>query len=153
MDANGNLNRTHSISAATGGDTSPGLAQSVTSAVIFSDSKHKNEAWKFLCWLTSDKIQSDYGREIENALGSISRYTSSNVNAFKTLPWGKEERTLLEAGRENIKAINEISGNYSVTRELINAFRKVVYSNANPTDTIYTYNKRINKELERKTEN
>lgn len=153
LDANGNLNRTHSISAATGGDTSPGLAQSVTSAVIFSDSKHKNEAWKFLCWFTSDKIQSDYGREIENALGSISRYTSSNVNAFKTLPWGKEERTLLEAGRENIKAINEISGNYSVTRELINAFRKVVYSNANPTDTIYTYNKRINKELERKTEN
>lgn len=151
LNEHGELNRSVSISAASGGDTSPGLAQSVTSAVIFSDSKHKQEAWKFLDWLTSDKIQSDYGREIENALGSISRYTSSNINAFKTLPWGKKQRTLLETQRDNIKALNEISGNYSVTRELINAFRKVVYNNANATDTIYTYNKRINKELERKT--
>ena len=52
-----------------------------------------------------------------------------------------------------IKHLNEISGNYSVTRELTNAFRRVVYDNANPTDTIYTYNKRINKELARKREN
>ena len=147
----GSLNRLISISAATGGDTSPGLAQSVTSAVMFSASKHKSEAWKFLDWFTSDEIQSTYGREIEDALGSISRYTSANVNAFKSLPWGNEKRELLEQQRKEIKALNEISGNYSVTRELINAFRKVVYDNANPTDTIYTYNKRINKELARKT--
>ena len=151
VNEDGELDRTISISAASGSDTSPGLAQSVTSAVMFSDSKHKAEAWKFLDWLTSDEIQSAYGREIEDALGSISRYTSANINAFKTLPWSREERTLLETQRSNIKALNEISGNYSVTRELINAFRKVVYNNANPTDTIYTYSKRINKELERKT--
>ena len=57
---------------------------------------------------------------------------------------------MLEEQRGWIKSLNEISGNYSVTRELISAFRKVVYENANPTDTIYTYNKKINKELERK---
>ncbi|MBR7132002.1 MAG: extracellular solute-binding protein [Clostridia bacterium] len=147
----GSLNRAVSISAASGSDTSPGLAQSVTSAVMFSASKHKEKAWKFLSWLTSDEIQSAYGRELEDALGSISRYTSANINAFKTLPWSKEQRTLLETQRSSIVALNEISGNYSVTRELINAFRKVVYNNANATDTIYTYNKRINKELERKT--
>lgn len=151
VNKDGVLDRTISISAASGSDTSPGLAQSVTSAIMFSDSKHKAEAWKFLRWLTSDEIQSAYGREIEDALGSISRYTSANINAFKALPWSKTERTLLEAQRSNIKALNEISGNYSVTRELINAFRKVVYNNANATDTIYTYNKRINKELARKT--
>lgn len=146
----GSIDRTISISAASGADTSPGLAQSVTSAVIFRGSKHKKEAWKFLCWFTSDETQSLYGREIEDALGSISRYTSANINAFKTLPWSKSERELLEAQRSSIRAINEVSGNYSVTRELINAFRKVVYSNSNATDTIYTYNKRINKELARK---
>ena len=52
-----------------------------------------------------------------------------------------------------IMPLNEISGNYSVTRELTNAFRRVVYDNANATDTIYTYNKKINKELARKQEN
>lgn len=146
----GKIDRTLSISAATGGDTSPGLAQSVTSAAIFSSSKHKEDAWKFISWFTSDDNQGRYGREIEDALGSISRYTSANINAFKALPWSIEERELLEDQRGCIKAINEISGNYSVTRELISAFRKVVYENANPTDTIYTYNKKINKELERK---
>ncbi len=150
MGDDGEINRTLSISAATGGDSSPGLAQSVTSAVIFSASDKKEQAWDFLDWFTSDATQSRYGREIEDALGSISRYTSANVTAFKSLPWSTAERQLLENQRETIKTINEISGNYSVTREMINAFRKVVYDNANATDTIYTYNKRINKELERK---
>lgn len=151
-DSDGSINRSLSISAATGSDTSPGLAQSITSAVIFSASELKNESWKFLNWFTSDAVQSSYGREIEDTLGSISRYTSANINAFRSLPWGRTERELLEAQRSNIIALNEVSGNYSVTRELINAFRKVVYDNANPTDTIYTYNKRINKELARKSE-
>ncbi len=148
--SDGTVDRTLSVSAATGSDTSPGLAQSVTSAVIFSQSDKKEQAWDFLDWFTSDPIQSRYGREIEDALGSISRYTSANINAFKSLPWSVSERELLEAQRDCIKTLNEISGNYSVTREMINAFRKVVYDNANATDTIYTYNKRINKELVRK---
>lgn len=148
--ADGTIDRSLSISGATGADTSPGLTQSVSSAVIFSKSDKKQDAWKFLDWFTTEESQSRYGREIEDTLGTISRYTSSNVNSFRSLPWSIEERTLLEEQRGWIKSLNEISGNYSVTRELISAFRKVVYENANPTDTIYTYNKKINKELERK---
>ncbi len=148
--ADGTIDRSLSISGATGADTSPGLAQSVSAAAIFSLSDKKEQAWKFLEWFTSDESQSRYGREIEDALGMISRYTSANINSFKSLPWSIEERKLLEEQREWIRSLNEISGNYSVTRELISAFRKVVYENANPTDTIYTYNKKINKELARK---
>lgn len=148
--ADGTIDRSLSISGATGADTSPGLTQSVSSAVIFSKSEKKQDAWKFLDWFTTEESQSRYGREIEDALGTISRYTSANINSFRSLPWSIEERTLLEEQRGWIKSLNEISGNYSVTRELISAFRKVVYENANPTDTIYTYNKKINKELERK---
>ena len=118
--------------------------------MIFSQSSNRENAWKFLEWFTSDEIQTDYGREIEAALGSISRYTPANTAAFHNLAWSKEERLLLDEQRGNIRTLNEISGNYSVTRELVNAFRKVVYDNANPTDTIYTYNKRITKELQRK---
>ncbi len=146
----GTIDRSLSISSATGGDTSPGLAQAITSTAIFKSSDKQQEAWKFIDWFTSDEIQSRYGRDIEDSLGQIQRYTSANVNAFKSLPWGVKERTLLEEQRSYIVSLNEISGNYSVTRELISAFRKVVYDNANPTDTIYTYNKKINKELERK---
>lgn len=146
----GTIDRSLSISTATGGDTSPGLAQAITSAAIFSKSEKKAEAWKFIDWFTSDEIQSRFGREIEDNLGQISRYTSANLNAFKSLPWSIDERTLLVEQRQWIKSLNEISGNYSVTRELISAFRKVLYDNANPTETIYTYNKKINKELERK---
>lgn len=146
----GIIDRSLSISGATGADTSPGLSQSVSSAAIFALSDKKEEAWKFLDWFTTEESQSKYGREIEDTLGMISRYTSSNINSFRSLPWSIEERNLLEEQRGWIKSLNEISGNYSVTRELISAFRKVVYENANPTDTIYTYNKKINKELARK---
>ena len=149
----GKVDRTLCISAATGADTSPGLAQSVTCGVIFSGSEKKEQAWKFLKWFTSDKVQTEYGRQIEAALGSISRYTPANKAAFANLAWSREEKALLNEQMGNIKYLNEISGNYSVTRELTNAFRRVVYDNANPTDTVYTYNKRINKELARKREN
>ena len=149
----GKVDRTLCISAATGADTSPGLAQSVTCGVIFSGSEKKEQAWKFLKWFTSDKVQTEYGRQIEAALGSISRYTPANKAAFANLAWSREEKALLNEQMGNIRYLNEISGNYSVTRELTNAFRRVVYDNANPTDTVYTYNKRINKELARKREN
>lgn len=147
---NGEIDRTLSICAATGADTSPGLTQSITTAMIFKASKNKEKAWDFLDWFTSDEIQADYGRQIEDTLGSISRYSSANINAFKRQAWSKAERELLLEQWKYVKLINEVAGNYSVTRETINAFRKVVYKNSNPTDTIYTYNKRINKELERK---
>lgn len=148
----GTIDRTLCISTATGSDTSPGLAQSVSCGVIYSQSEKKSEAWELLKWFTSDEVQTDYGRDIEAALGSIARYTPANRAAFNNLSWSKEERSLLAEQRASVKTLNEISGNYSVTRELINAFRHVVYDNANPTDTIYTYNKRINKELSRKQE-
>ena len=150
--ADGTIDRSLSISAATGANTSPGLAQSITCGVIFSQSQNLEGAWKFLDWFTSDEIQTEYGRGIESALGSISRYTPANSTAFNNMAWSKEERLLLNEQRSNVRTLNEISGNYSVTRELVNAFRRVVYDNANPTDTIYTYNRRINRELERKQE-
>mgnify|MGYP004461200085 CR=1 FL=1 len=150
---NGEIDRTLCISAATGADTSPGLAQSVTCGVIFSGSEKKEKAWEFLKWFTSDKVQTEYGRQVEAALGPISRYTPANKAAFANLAWSRDEKSLLNEQMGNIRYLNEISGNYSVTRELTNAFRRVVYDNANPTDTIYTYNKRINKELARKREN
>lgn len=46
--------------------------------------------------------------------------------------------------------IPEVPGNYYVTRELNNAFRKVIYDYDNAVDTLNRYNVRINKELFRK---
>lgn len=152
-DENGEINRTVSCSAATGGTTNPGLAQSVSSAVIFSDSEKKDAAWQLLEWFTSDEVQTKYGYEIESALGMISRYTPANKTAFNNMPWTRTERELLISQRSFVKGIPEVSGNYSVTRELTNAFRQVVYENTNPTDTLHRYNVKINKELERKNAN
>ncbi len=63
--SDGSIDRTLSISAATGTDTSPGLAQSITCGVIFSQSPNRENAWKFLEWFTSDEIQTDYGRKLK----------------------------------------------------------------------------------------
>ena len=83
----------------------------------------------------------------------ISRYTPANKTAFNNMPWTRTERELLISQRSFVKGIPEVSGNYSVTRELTNAFRQVVYENTNPTDTLHRYNVKINKELERKNAN
>ncbi len=150
MREDGTIDNTINTSAATGAGTNPGLSQSVAAAVVFRQSEKQEKAWKLIDWFTSDEIQADYGRNIEATLGPVSRYTTANLGAFQQLAWTKSEKELLSAQRANIKGINEIPGNYSVTREIINAFRQVVYENANPTDTLHRYNIKINKEIERK---
>lgn len=144
------VSRAVSISNATGQTTSPGLEQNVAVGVIFSTSQKTEKAWAFLDWFTKADTQVSYGNAIEAALGPTARYATANVEAFSRLPWGTTERTMLQKQWAEVVQIPEIAGNYYVTRELNNAFRKVIYDHDNPVDTLNRYRSRIDKELARK---
>lgn len=146
----GSISRAVSISNATGSTTSPGLEQNVAVGVIFSTSRQQEKAWRFLNWFTEADTQVEYGNAVEAVLGPTARYATANTEAFQRLPWEAAQREQLLAQWEQVVQIPEIPGNYYVTRELNNAFRKVIYDYDNPVDTLNRYNVRINKELTRK---
>ncbi len=148
--ADGTINRSLSISGATGITVSNGLTQTINYGVIFKAAKDKQTAWDFLDWLTNTETQTQYGYDIEAQLGPAGRYATANLEALEQLPWDERELEQLKAGLDSVVAIPELPGTYYIAREINNAFRAVVNNGAYPVDTLCRHNIVINTELARK---
>ena len=119
-----------------------------TGALIFSNSKHKNEAWEFLKWWTSAEVQAAYGIEVENIQGPAGRYAPATMEAMEKLPWSaKELETIMEA-YENTKAVAEAPGGYMTVRYVVTAATLVINNGLIPRESIIDHNKMINDEVQ-----
>ena len=134
----GSINRTQS---ATG-----------TAAVILSATEKPEEAWKFIKWWVSGTAQKRYIRDVESRMGVIARVAAANNDAFSSMDWSKKEFSLLNEQRQQISEVPQVPGNYYLDRDIINAFRDVVYNKRNSLEAIQEYGKRINGEISRKRE-
>ena len=137
-DENGNINNTTIASG--------------SAAVILENSDMKEEAYEFLCWLTSAEAQATYGQQIESLMGGGVRYDTANIEAFKNLPWTSGEQEIILGEWEKITSLPVIPASYALERNLTNAFRNVInpYRNKNPREMLGKYNAEINQEIERK---
>lgn len=121
-----------------------------TAVVVMEQAKDKDSSWEFLKWWTSAETQYSYAREIESILGAAGRHNTANVEAFKLLPWSKEERETLVSQWEITVGVPEVAGGYYVGRNLENAIRAVINDDANPRETFVDYITLINSEITRK---
>ncbi len=126
------------------------VGTSGTGSIIFSGAKDPEACWAFLDWWSSAEIQYQYGIGVENLLGPAGRYTPSNVEAMKRLPWSSDEWKVLERQMAFIREIPEVPGSYYVSRSIDNAFRNATYNMANPREALEKENAKINRELQRK---
>jgi len=128
-----------------------------TGAVIFNKVDKKtngmDNAWTFLKWFCSTEVQVEYGTQIEGLLGQMGRYATANTEALTQLAWSTDEADTILGAMDELEEIPIIPASYSVTRNVMNAFRDVVNNNENPRDTLMSYNRDINEEITRKREN
>ncbi len=122
------------------------------SAIMLNRAEDKQKTWEFIDWFLSDDIQAAFGNNIEAALGELARYPTANTSAFKRLPWNVNQKDMLLTQWYSVREIEQIPASYYVTRNITNAFRRVVYYNEEPRYTLYLYNKQINDEITRKNE-
>ncbi len=108
------------------------------------------DAWEFLKWWTSADIAAEYGNRIEMAIGSVARYTTSNIDAFEKIRWSSDEAAAIRSQREWVRELPELVGGYYVGRNVINAFRNVTNNGSNPREKLFYYNEEINGEIWRK---
>ena len=80
----------------------------------------------------------------------MGRYSTANQEALRGLSWTTKEADLLLDQMNTQVEIPIIPASYGVTRNVMNAFRKVVNENDNARDTLFWYNKDINDEIARK---
>ncbi|HQC75016.1 MAG TPA: extracellular solute-binding protein, partial [Bacilli bacterium] len=125
-------------------------AASGSAIVMMKQADDKESAWDFMRWWVSRDTQTSYARELESILGAAARHNTANVLAFKNLPWSREEQNVLLAQWKNSVGVPEIPGGYYTGRNLENAFRKVVNTQANPRETLNEYIALINAEITKK---
>ena len=125
-------------------------AGSGTGCAITKISKHKDEAWEFLKWWTSDKIQLKYSERVESILGPLGRLATANVKALKGMIWDPQMTSALNDQLENIEQIPEVPGGYYVARGIDQAFWNVVEQNQNPTDMMLEWGAVVDGEITRK---
>lgn len=144
----GTINRTVASSPSGASLTQAGMGGPAVG--ISSQSKKKQEAWEFLKWLTREDTQVRFGLELESLMGPSARYPTSNLEAFKKLPWTVEEQQTIMAQWQWIEGTQEVPGSYYYTRMYNWAFRAVVLDHRPVRETLMTYNEQINYELKTK---
>jgi ABC-type glycerol-3-phosphate transport system substrate-binding protein len=117
-----------------------------------ADTSKYDDAFAFLSWWTGEEAQSHFAMELENVLGASARYATANTAAFDNIPWLPEQSQVLKAQWDHVVEVPVIPGGYYIDRNIAFAFRAVVYNFANERETLYKYNKEINKEITRKRE-
>ena len=123
-----------------------------SAAVLLNTSKYPGEAWQFIKWWASEQAQSDFARGVESKMGVIARVAVANTAALQSQSWRSDTLSLIKQQQECIQEVPQIPGQYYLDRDLINAFRDVVYNKRNPHETILEYGSRINGEIARKRE-
>lgn len=118
-----------------------------TAAMLFSNAKDPESAWAFLKWWASGGTQSDYARTLETKLGTSARVMVASKTAFENQMWTREEKAMLKAQWEWAVGTPEVAGGYLVGRHVNNAFRKIVYQDADVRETLGEYTRIIDKEL------
>lgn len=118
-----------------------------TAVVMFKKTKNKDAAWQFLEWWSSKETQMTFGRQIENRLGQSGRYATANLDALEQLPWPTKTYKTLYQQLNWLRGIPEVPGGYLTSRNLDNAFRKVVNYGEDPRETMDYYVRYINDEI------
>ena len=118
--------------------------------MITANAKDTDAAWRFLSWWSQADSQSRFARELEMQMGEAARYSTANTEAFQTLGWSKNNRSVIKAQRKWAKVMPQPPGNYIVARNLANMFVAVTENGENIRKTLIEYTADINTELGRK---
>ena len=118
--------------------------------IILATSEKKEEAWELIRWWLSADVQTEYGREIEGKLGAQARWATSNVQAFRSLPWNLDDLDTIAASWEFAKETPIVPGSYFTGRHITNAWNRCIINHMDPRESLELCVKEINKELKRR---
>ncbi|SEM79189.1 ABC-type glycerol-3-phosphate transport system, substrate-binding protein [Paenibacillus sp. OV219] len=119
--------------------------------LMMGSAKDKDSSWEFMKWWTSEKTQTNFGREMEALMGASARYPTANIKALDSLPWPVADYDNLKAQFEYVRGVPEVPGGYFTGRHLQNAFLKVVVEkNTEARESIMDYTQYIQDEIKAK---
>ncbi len=131
--------------------TSADFQGSCSSMLTGIDDDVLDNAWEFMKWYTSAETQSGYARRIESILGIQARWLPANKEAFAQLPWTTYELSVINESLNWARETPIGLGTYIGTREINNAFNRVVVSRTQTIrEALEQADETIDKEMRRK---
>ena len=118
--------------------------------MIFDKSDKKEEAWEFVKWWSSKDTQLAYSQMMINTYGKRYMWNTANQEAFKDLPWDKEDKQVILEQWSYLKEVAKAPGSYIIEREISNIYNSVVFNDANLRSTVSDSVIKMNKEIRRK---
>ena len=128
------------------------VAGSGTGCSIIKKSTKQKQAWEFLKWWTSAETQTRYNNNLQSLLGMIGRTAVSNVEAFNSLAWDKDDLVILNEQWQQVSEVGEVPGSYDVTRAIDQAYWTVIEDGAKVKDAVTKWSKVADREIQRKIE-
>ncbi len=125
-------------------------AGSVSSAMLFKKAALQDEAWEFIKWWTQGSTQEQFASEIEAKVGPTARWFSANLEAYFSLPWGKDRANIIKEWLPWYKNAYNTLGGYMTSRSVNNAWTRTVLSGMKPRDSLEQAFTEINIQVERK---
>ncbi len=122
----------------------------VSAVVMITGCDQKENAWEFMKWYVGDECQTDYSNEMVAILGPSAKHATANKIALESLPWTREEYSLIKEQFDNLAGIPNYPGAYIVGRYTNFAFLDAYNDNQNPVESLLGYIDYINDEITRK---
>ena len=133
-----------------GGEIKRYMSGAQQSTMIFDKSDKKEEAWEYVKWWSSKDTQLAYSQMMINTYGKRYMWNTANQEAFKDLPWDKEDKQVILEQWSYLKEVAKAPGSYIIEREISNIYNSVVFNDANLRSTVSDSVIKMNKEIRRK---
>ncbi len=117
---------------------------------MINDNEKSDYAWQFMTWWAGADAQAEFNIKNETILVAGARGSPANLEAFERLPWTYQQSQVIKQQWEWLYDQNRIPGDYYIGRQLMMAYRAVVYEGRNPREALLNYNQDANVEIQRK---
>lgn len=95
---------------------------SMTTCMIFENTKMSEEAWKFMKWWLSAETQTAFAETMELSYGTEYRWNTANLKSFEETSYPNEHKDVIRVAWENQRENLQHPASYIVEREISNAF-------------------------------
>lgn len=95
---------------------------SMTTCMIFKNTRMSEEAWRFMKWWLSKETQTAFAETMELSYGTEYRWNTANLKAFEETSYPENHKAVIRVSWENQKENLQHPASYIVEREISNAF-------------------------------
>lgn len=121
-----------------------------TGGVIFKDSDKKDEAWEFLKWWTSKKVQTEYTYTLRSTYGKTFFWLSANRAALDNNPMDEADKKIITEQIDYVTDITRTPGQYLLERTISNIWTTMVFDGTVGQVAVDEAKNEVNKEIVRK---